>query len=67
MRISVGSGQACLPRARGGRRLARRAGSSYDSPGDSGRACRYSCAAGIECNLQPIPVGHDAISLLIPN
>jgi hypothetical protein len=66
MRISVVPGKLVYP-GPGGRRLARRTSSSYDSSGYSGRACRYSCAAGMECNLQLISVGHDAISLLIPN
>jgi hypothetical protein len=37
VRISVGSGQACLPGPGAGRRLARRTSSSYNSLGYSGR------------------------------
>ena len=65
MRISVGSGQACLPGPGAGWRLARRTSSSYNASGYSGRACWYNCAAGIECNLQLISVSHDPISLLM--
>jgi hypothetical protein len=65
MRISVGSGRACVP----GLRLA--FPEAHQLVGQLVGVLRpcllYNCAAEIECNIQLISVSHDAISHLIPN